>query len=159
SLATLTAALLSATAGMATAETLVVNDISFTGEGGFSLTVPTLEAVDASLDEAEIRAIFAGDLAGANLADLDATSIRIPEIVATAEIKDPEGKLRPSVITYRDLEFTDVVDGVAAASAVGGADVEGVEGSTFTFGRMSTGLLDLGGIVGFYGAGAKTGDR
>ena len=44
------------------------------------------------------------------------------EIVFTAEFEDAEGVTRRSVITYRDIELTDVSDGVAAASAVGGAD-------------------------------------
>ena len=154
----LAAALLAATAGTTSAQTLVVNDISLTGDSGFSLTVPTVEAVDANLDEAEIRAIFAGDFASADLAGLDAARISIPEIVFTAEFEDAEGVTRRSVITYRDIELTDVSDGVAAASAVGGAELDGVEGTAFTFGRMSTGLFDIGGILGFYGLGEQSAD-
>lgn len=157
-LAPLTAALLAATAAAATAETLVVNDISITGEGGFSLAVPSIEAVDANLDEAQIRALFAGDFAAADLANLDAASIRIPEIVVTAEVTDPDGVLRRSVITYRDIELIDVVDGVAASSIVAGAEMEAVEGSSFTIGPMSTGLFDIGGTLGFYGLGRESGD-
>jgi hypothetical protein len=157
-LATLTAALLAATAGAATAETLVVNDLSFTGEGGFSVTVPTVEAVDANIGEADIRAIFAGDFAAADLAGLDAARISIPEVVVTAEVEDPEGVMQRTVITYRELELVDVADGVAASSAIAGADVEGLEGTTFTFGRMSSGLLDIGAILGFYGLGGETPD-
>jgi hypothetical protein len=157
-LAALTAALVATTAGSAAAATLVVNDITITGEGGFSLTVPTIEAVDASLDEAGIRAIFAGDFAAAKLAELDAAAIRIPELTLTAEVADPEGTLRRSVIVYRDIEIVDIVDGVAASTAIGGAEVEGVEGTSFTFGRMSTGLFDIGGVAGFYGFAAGSGD-
>src|SRR5690606_33934420 len=123
----LAAALLAATAGTTSAQTLVVNDISLTGDSGFSLTVPTVEAVDANLDEAEIRAIFAGDFASADLAGLDAARISIPEIVFTAEFEDAEGVTRRSVITYRDIELTDVSDGVAAAPAVGAPELDGDE--------------------------------
>lgn len=158
-LATLTATLLAATAGTAVAETLVVNDISLTMDGGFSLEVPTVEAVDANIGEAEIRAIFAGDIASADLAGLDAARISIPEIVFTAEIEDPEGEMQRSVITYRDIELTDVSDGVAASSSIGGAELESVDGAAFTFGRMSTGLFDIGGILGFYGLGEQAADQ
>jgi hypothetical protein len=157
-LATLTATLLAATAGAATAETLVVNDISLTGEGGFTLTIPTIEAVDANLSEAEIRAIFAGDFASADLAGLDAARISIPEIVFTTEYEDAEGETQRSEITYRGIELTDIDDGVAASSVIAGAEIGGIEGAELTLGRMSTGLFDIGGIVGFYGLGEQTGD-
>ncbi|HHY51430.1 MAG TPA: hypothetical protein GYA10_16985 [Alphaproteobacteria bacterium] len=139
----------------ALADTLTVTDISMEGGGGWTLTVPRIEAVDSSLDEAAIRALFSTDASStiARLATLDAASIRIPEI--TVSYRSPEGSEPATTrFTYRDVVLTDVADGVARGGAsVGGMEMQGLPGSSFTLGRMSADLLDLGGILAFYGLG------
>lgn len=158
--AALTSACLPASASLA--QTATITDISTEVEGAFKLTVPTVETTDASLSEAAIRAIFAGDLASTagELAELDAASIRIPEIRIEYEVPSPSGgAAQKSVIVYRDLELADVSDGVAQSASLGSAEVDAGEGVTFTFGRMSAARFDIGGALGFYGLGAKAGSQ
>lgn len=158
--AALTSVCLPAPASLA--QTATITDISTQIEGKFKLTVPTVETTDASLDEAEIRTIFAGDIAGtaSELAALDAASIRIPEIRIEYEVPSPSGgAAQKSVLVYRDLELADVSDGVAQSASVGSAEVDAGEGVRFTFGRMSAGRLDIGGLLGFYGLGTKAGSQ
>lgn len=155
-IAALTSACLPASAALAQSST--VTGITLAGEGGFKLTVPSVETTDANLSEAAIRAIFTGDFAGTagELAALDAASIRIPEIRLEYDLPAADGKTRKSTVVYRDLELTDVTDGVASSASVGGAEVNAGDGATLTFGSMSAGLFDIGGILGFYGLGDKS---
>ena len=145
----------------ALAETITVTGIEVTGEGGFKLTVPTVEMEDSSLSEAAVRAIFAGDFVGTagELTELDATGIRIPEIRLAYDIPGPDGALQQSEVIYRDLELLDVTDGVAGSTAVGGAVITAGGGVTITFGPMSSGMFDIGGLLGFYGLGNRTGSQ
>lgn len=142
-------------ASVALAETATVTGITVTGEGGFKLTVPSVETTDANLGEAAIRAIFAGDFAGTagDLASLDAARIRIPEIRIEYDLPAADGTTQKSTLVYRDLELTGVIDGVAKSASVGGAKVEVGGDVVWNFGRMSSGLFDIGGILGFYGLG------
>lgn len=144
---------------VALAQTTTITDIVTTGPDGFRLTVPTVETTGANLDEAAVRAIFAGDFAGTadELAALDAESIRIPEIRIEFEAVMEGGTPEHSVIVYRDFELLDVADGVASSASVGGAEIETGDDITWTFGGMSSGRLDIGGILGFYGLGGKAG--
>lgn len=145
-------------ASLALAETATVTGITVAGEGGFKLTVPTVETTDANLDEAAIRAIFSGDFVGTagELADLDAASIRIPEIRVEYELPAANGTAaQKSSVVYRDLELIDVAAGVARTASVAGAEVQAPDGVSWTFGSMSLGMLDIGGILGFYGLGDK----
>ena len=145
----------------ALAETITVTGIEVTGEGGFKLTVPSVEMEDSSLSEAAVRAIFAGDFVGTadQLAELDAASIRIPEIRLAFDIPGPDGALQQSEVIYRDLELVDVTDGVAGSTAVGSAEISAGGGVAITFGQMSSGMFDIGGLLGFYGLGGRTGSQ
>lgn len=149
-------------ASSALAQTTTITDISTQIEGKYKLTVPTVETTDTNLSEAEIRSIFAGDIAGSagELAGLDAASIRIPEIRVEYEIASPSGgDAQKAVLVYRDLELTDVSDGVAQSVSVGSADVNAGDDVRFTFRRMSAGMFDIGGVLDFYGLGTKAGSR
>ncbi len=55
----------------------------------YVVTIPSVEAVQSSMDEATITDILSGNLAGnaAALAELDATSITIPEITVTLDVE------------------------------------------------------------------------
>ena len=67
-----------ATAAPALAQTVTVTGIT-SGEG-YQLSVPTVEATNTNLTEAQIRRLFTGDFAtsASSLAELDAGSITIP---------------------------------------------------------------------------------
>ena len=80
-------------ASPAFAQALTITDISVTGENGFSITVPSIEAVDSSLDEAGIRALFGTDFASTftNLATLDATSLKVPTISMSYNVPALDG--------------------------------------------------------------------
>jgi hypothetical protein len=147
---------------IAQAATVTVTDITAEGPGGFKITVPSVEATDANLDEAAIRALFTSaftDSAG-GLATLDAATIKIPEITVTYDVPGAATTAVTSAnATYRDVELSGVKDGIADVASL--AEIEigggGMEGASITIGKMSTSLLDLGAILGFYGLGPVAG--
>jgi hypothetical protein len=123
-----------------------------------SLTIPTVTAVDSSMDEGTLRQVLSGNVAAhaSELAALSATSITVPEITLTITTSDSRGAQEVNVATYKDLVLNNVKNGVAESASVGSAVSKGPEG-TFTFGRMSTGLLDIGGIMALYAMVPGTG--
>jgi hypothetical protein len=144
-------------AAPAMAQTVTVTNIT-TGTG-YALTIPTVEATGTNLTEAQIRRIFTGDFAGTAdaLAELDAGSIRIPEITLSYDIPKSVGEgTEKATVVYRDIEITDIVDGVARSAAIGSSSVEGGSDVTMSFGRMATGTFDIGGLLAFYGLSTPT---
>ena len=133
--------------------TLTVTGIEIAGNAGFRLSVPVVEATDTNFEEADFRALFSADFtaAASELVNLDAASIRIPTLTITYETPDGSGGSQSATITYLDFELTDVSDGVAQSASIGKSVMETEGPGVFTMGRMTTGLLDLGGIVGLYG--------
>ena len=144
-------------AAAANAETLSVTDIATQDGAVYTLKVPAVTVVDGNLSEPAIRTLFSSTPTGAlgDLATLTAKSITIPEI--SFSIVVPGSETTPTVITYRDLELTDVTNGVATSATLGGAEVTGAENLVATFDEMSTGRFDIGGLLAFYGLTAKTG--
>lgn len=143
------------TAAPAMAENVTVTGITV-GEG-YQLSVPTVEATGTNLTEAQIRRLFTGDFAAnaSALAELDAGSISIPEIAISYDVPKTTGEgTEKASIVYRDIVISDVVDGVARSVVVGSAEIGGGGGLTMTFGSMSTGTFDIGGILALYGLGA-----
>jgi len=136
------------------AETVTVSDIVNKGKG-FTLTVPSVVAVDSNLSEADIRAIFTGDFKNTakSLATLNAASIVIPEITISydLDLKAEDGGKKQGSFTYKDIEIIDVVNGVAQSSSIAGGEATGPEDATITIGMMSTGLFNIAGMLGFYG--------
>jgi hypothetical protein len=118
----------------------------------FEVTVPTIEATDSNVDEATLRSILSGDIAAHadQVAHLTAKSIRIPDLRLHSSVLTGEGQVTESEIVYRDIEFRDVVDGVAASTAVGGAEMTGGADVTMKIGRISTGLFDMGAALAMY---------
>jgi len=112
------------------------------------LNIPTITAVDSSMDETALRDALSGGFSKHvdEIAKLNATSITIPEI--TLKISVPDGKAN-STVTYKDIVLTNVKDGVAESASVGSADSTSAEG-TFSLGKLSTGTLDFGGILALY---------
>ncbi|WP_423067264.1 hypothetical protein [Devosia sp. CN2-171] len=131
------------------AETLSVTGIA-PADGAYGLSVPSVEIVDGNLNEGTVRGLFTGAPGSLDpLSTLTAKSVTIPELSFSYKI-DVEGAA-PTTFTYRNLVLNDVVDGVAASATIASADFSGGEGASGTFGEMSTGRFDLGGILGFYG--------
>lgn len=122
-----------------------------TVETSVSVEIPTIEARNSSIDEATLAEILRGDIAGhaEALAELDATSIGVPEIVVSVT-SSQDGKRYDTTLTFTDLLFEDVIDGVAAGVSLGGIDMLTDEG-TFDFGAMSATSFDIGGMLGVYG--------
>ncbi len=139
----------------ALSQTVTVTGIT-SGEG-YQLSVPTIEATNTNLTEAQIRRLFTGDFStsASSLAELDAGSITIPELTVTYDIPKTDGSegTEKAVITYRDFALTDVLDGVAKSATIGSAEIDGGAGVKMTFGKMSTSTLDIGAILAFYGLG------
>src|SRR5690606_14300588 len=102
-------------------ETLTVTGIEITGDSGFRLSVPVIEATDSSFDEADFRALFSADFTAAagELAGLDAAEIRIPTLTVTYDTPDGSGGSQSATITYFDFELTDIADGVAQSASIG----------------------------------------
>ena len=132
----------------------VAEETTTTSSSGFTsnLSIPTITAVDSSMDEAALRDALSGGFSKHvdELAKLTATSIAIPEITLTMTVT-PAGGAAPVTTTakYTDLVLSNVKDGVAASVSIGSAESTTKEGS-FKFGKMSTGLLDIGGILALY---------
>jgi hypothetical protein len=158
----LAATALTVCAAPALAATITLNDISVKVSEGVTLTLPTIEVTDSNLDEATLRNLFTGGLenAASSLATLDAAKVVIPELslITTIPSPTPGGQPLTSTTVYRDFELTGVADGVAASTRLGALQSDSTDGTTFTTGEMTTGLLDLGGIFGFYGFGGNSAD-
>lgn len=139
------------------AETLTVTDIELPGSSLYNLTIPSVEVTDSNLTEAQIRELFnitsATDLS--KWAGITAKSLKIPEISMKYSIPSagPGSTVVDETITYRDLELIDIIDGVAASTTIGGADVSADQLVSMNFGKMSTGRFDIGAMLAFYGIG------
>ena len=124
--------------------------------------IPTIDAVDSSLDEDTLREIFSGNLAdnADGLASLTATSITIPEITLTISTETDDAE-EPEIIaiSFADIVLSDVVDGVAGSISVSGAALIGKDDSSVETGELSASNFDIGGVLGIYGlvdAGEQT---
>ena len=124
-----------------------------------NVVVDEVEAIDSSLDEDAIRAIIAGDVGeyAQELAELEATAIRIPEVRVTFDMPTAEAGTITEEMVYRDIEITDVVDGVAASVTLGGAEITVGSDVTITLDTMTASDFNLGALLGFYGMLGDTG--
>lgn len=117
----------------------------------YSVSIPTIDAVQSSIDADVISDILSGNIAEhANaLADLDAASITVPEIAIDITSVGEDGEHR-AAITLNELVLGNIVDGKAATLSVAGINVDSEEG-TAEFGAVSAANFDIGGILGLYG--------
>jgi len=149
--------LATAAATGAHAETLRVDNIELPGASLYNFAIPSVEVTDGNLTEAEIRDLFRIDSVDdlSKWAGITAKSLKIPEISMKYAMPaaTPGGAAVEETITYRDIEFNDVVDGVAGSTLVAGADVSAAQGMSMTFGKMSSGRFDIGAMLAFYGIG------
>ncbi len=125
----------------------------------WTVDIPTIDTTDSSLDEAALRDIFSGNLAGNAdaLAGLDAKSIEIPQITVTGS-SSLDGETTRFELTFTDLVLSDVADGTAAIVTLGGISTASDE-TTLEMGALSAANFDIGGVLGLYGlvdAGGQT---
>ena len=154
----LTAVSLLALCSAAPAAAASVTVTGITSGDGYALSVPTVEATDTNLTEAQIRRLFTGDFStsASSLAELDAGSISIPEITVSYEVPSSSGAgTVASTATYRDIVISDVVDGVAGSAVIGSAEIAS-EGISMSLGAMSTSTFDIGALLAMYGLGAPS---
>jgi hypothetical protein len=121
------------------------------GGGSFTVTIPTVDAKDSTIDDATLKAILSGDIAGhaSELAKLNASSIHVPEIDV---VYQPAAAGRDNITyTYKDIDVTSVRNGVAQSIVIGSAEGSNGADFNFKFGKTSTGLFDIGGLLAFYG--------
>lgn len=147
---------------LAAAVPALAEDVTVTGitaGDGYTISVPSVTATASTLTEADIRRLFTGEFStvAGNLATLDAGEISIPEITVSYDIPGAQGTPpQKSVITYKDLRLTDVVDGVAAEGVVGETVIQSGDVLTMTFGPMSAEALNIGAMLAFYGLGSPS---
>lgn len=117
----------------------------------YSVSIPTIDAVEASIDEATLSDILNGNIAehAAALAALDATSITIPEITVTIDIS-VDGEQDRGVLTFTNLVLEDVVDGVAGSVRLEGSSFETPEGNA-QIGSTTANNFNIAGVLGIYG--------
>jgi hypothetical protein len=117
-----------------------------------SLSIPTITAVDSSMDETALRDALSGGFAKHidEIARLNATSITIPEITLTMTIT-AGGADHPVTTTahYKDILLSNVRNGVAESASVGATESNDPTAS-FKFGKMSMSALDFGGFLSLY---------
>jgi len=123
-----------------------------TSSSGFTtnLSIPTITAVDSSMDETALRDALSGGFMKHvdEIAKLSATSISIPEITLNMTVTGGDTPVT-STMTYQDIVLSNIKNGVAESASVGSAETTSATGS-FKFGKMSTSTLDFGGILAFY---------
>ncbi|MBB4051387.1 hypothetical protein GGR20_001023 [Devosia subaequoris] len=150
-----TACLLSAalptTVGMAKDKVKSGGDSPAALEMDYSVSIPTVDANGSNLDNAVITEILRGNIAenADALANLDATSIAVPEITLSVSSQSND-QTHDATVTLTDLLLENVVDGKAAGISLAGVTVV-ADDANFAFGAMSAANLDIAGILGIYG--------
>ena len=121
------------------------------------ITIPTLTAVGSNVDEATLKDILSGKVAenADAIAKLSATSVTIPEIdVAMAITTGKPGNL---ALTFRDIAFQNVTDGIAQSVEIGSVESRSdVGGNAHAVGnahidKMSAEQVNLGLMLQLYG--------
>ncbi|MET0905699.1 MAG: hypothetical protein ABWY10_06440 [Tardiphaga sp.] len=118
----------------------------------YSVSIPSIEAVDSNVDDAVLTDILSGNVVdnAEALAGLTATSITVPEIEFTVTGDQTGEEAFTATVTLNDFVLSDVVDGVAGSVSLGGVDMVSDDG-TFNSGAISASQFDIGGVLGIYG--------
>jgi hypothetical protein len=117
-----------------------------------AVTIPAVQAVRSSIDEATLRAILSGDLANhaEELATLKAASIRVPEVTVAYAVPKADGTLETATTTMRDIRLNKVAKGIAQAVIIGSTETVSSNG-TARFGKVSAEDFDIGRLLAFFG--------
>ena len=131
-----------------------------TSTSGFtsSVSVPTIVAVDSSMDETALRQVLTGDFLNhvGELAALNATSITIPEISLDVTVTE-SGTTTTGKAIYKDIVLSNVKDGVAETVAIGSVQSINPDG-TFTYGKLTQTGVSFPALFAFVGLIPGTGD-
>ena len=118
-----------------------------------AISVPSIIAVDSSMDEAALRDVFTTNFLDRTeeLANLDATSITIPELSLSLSVTEGEETYDSSVV-YRDLVLTNIVDGRVESMTIGSMETVAPDERTVYGGTTQDGFdirrtLELVGLV------------
>ena len=128
-----------------------VTEASPSAPATVSVDIPTIDAVDANIDDATLRAIFSGDLVdnAEALAGLTATSITIPQITLNSAIT-VDGETVESAVIFEDIVFDSIVEGVAQTITMSGIDLTTSEANG-EFGAISASQFDIAALLRLYG--------
>jgi hypothetical protein len=116
-----------------------------------SLSIPTITAVDSSMDEAALRDALSGGFMNhvSELASLSATSITIPEITFSVTMTSGAAAPVTNVASYKSVVLNNVRNGVAESASVEATTSTSPDG-TVSLGRLSASALDIGGLLALY---------
>ena len=116
----------------------------------FELKIPSVEAVDSSMSEDQIKDVFTANfLSHADeLASLNATRITIPELSFVFTVDGPGGGI--STVTYRDIVLDGVEDGLVTKLTVGSGVMDS-QGETTTYSAISADNFDMKRLLEFVG--------
>lgn len=117
----------------------------------YSVSIPTIDAVDSNVSHTVLSAILSGGIAdhAGELAGLDASRITVPEIVVSVS-SQRGGTSHQSTLTFTDLVLENVVDGVAGSVSLSGTSMES-DKATAEFGTISAANFSIAGMLGIYG--------
>ncbi|HVZ13174.1 MAG TPA: hypothetical protein VG894_01830 [Bauldia sp.] len=118
-----------------------------------TVAVPSVRVVDSSLDEATLKAVLAGDLAGhaSELASLNARRITIPTYDVAYSTTAADGATVSGDLVFHDIRLSSVWKGVANTVSIGSVTISNSAGGQGTFGRITAEQFDIGGLLSFYG--------
>jgi hypothetical protein len=121
-------------------------------DAGFTTTVsvPSIVAVNSSMDEAALRDVLNGGFMKHvdQLAKLTADSITIPEITVSTATTGSEPM--SNVFSYRDVVLSNVRNGIAQSVSIGSTESGSAE-AKFAFGKVSAEQMDFAGLLAIFG--------
>ena len=123
----------------------------------FTVEIPTIEAVDANVDEGTLRDIFSGNVAdnASALAGLSATSITIPEMTVSFTNAQGEGASEGTftLSDYRPQRCR--LTALPPRSPLPASNSKPVTTSSARLGASSANEFDIGGVLGALWPGAR----
>ncbi|MEO6394410.1 MAG: hypothetical protein ABIO40_00685 [Devosia sp.] len=158
--AALLAAILSTGIGAVSAQDLSLADneswTDIIGDDGvdagfsYSLSIPTVRAINSSMDEAALREALSGKILehADELATLNATSITIPQLTLTYTTPGYGGP-NTETLSYSDIVFDQVSNGVATIVTMGGGKMSSLAMSQ-EIGSFTMKDFDIGSLLAVF---------
>lgn len=121
----------------------------------FSIEISEIETENSSLGTGALVDIFSGQIEpyAAEIQRLNADSIVVPEIKLTITSAEKGGAQSTLAVTYSDIRFENVVDGVAGSVSIGSTMLVSSEddAGTITIQSASAKSVNFGAMLAFYG--------
>jgi len=116
-----------------------------------TVSIPTIEAKGSSIDATTLKTILSGKEPSrfAELATLNADSIRIPEVRIDIASTATDGK--DFHYLYKDIDLEGIKNGVAQTMVTGSVDSKSGNDFDMSFGKTTSNTVDIGGILALYG--------